>query len=351
MDFILNGAATGPVASKLVASNMDVGVLRPYIDTDGKACITTNAGGEPKVQVVSNAEATLRKNEWQELDTAVRMTAKKRLRGFDDLRSAGLLYNVGGGMAKTVLESQRMSDMTPAKTSMDALQQGESDRVEFDLVGIPLPVTFKEFVIPARQVLASRNSGSPLDTLQAEEATRKVADAIEDRTFGNDTAYQYGGYTAYGYRTFPSRLTASLTLPTDVGWTPSLLVTEILAMRQQLINNKHYGPYALYFSSEWAKYLDEDYSEAKGDNTLRQRIAAINNISSVRDADYLSNNEVIMVEQNTDTVRAVIGLDFTTVQWESRGGLALHFLIMAIMMVQLRSDMFGNTGICHGTAS
>jgi hypothetical protein len=50
-----------------------------------------------------------------------------------------------------------------------------------------------------------------------------------------------------------------------------------------------------------------------------------------------------------DVVRAINGLDLTTVQWESVGGMRLNFKVMAIQVPQIRSTYAGRCGICHAT--
>jgi hypothetical protein len=54
------------------------------------------------------------------------------------------------------------------------------------------------------------------------------------------------------------------------------------------------------------------------------------------------------VEMSTETLRAVIGMEIQTVQWESLGGMVKHFKVMCIQVPQLRSDTAGNSGIAHG---
>ncbi len=53
----------------------------------------------------------------------------------------------------------------------------------------------------------------------------------------------------------------------------------------------------------------------------------------------------------TDVVREVIGMDVTTVQWETKGGMQLNFKVMAILVPQIRADQNSNTGIVHGTTA
>ena len=97
--------------------------------------------------------------------------------------------------------------------------------------------------------------------------------------------------------------------------------------------------------------LDGDYSEAKGDNTLRDRIKKIDGIQDVRTLDYLTGYTLLLIQMTSDVIREVVGMDFTTVQWESQGGMQVNFKVMCIMVPQLRADYNGNTGIVHGTAA
>jgi len=299
-----------------------------------------------------NATATLRKEEWKVLDDAIVIAAKERLRVVADLRGRGLTYNIPNGMGKTVLETESMSDITRATISMDPARESEGDRPEFDLTSLPLPVIHKDFYFNARQVATSRNSGAGIDTTTAQLAARRVAEEAEKLTLGVLPAFGYGGGTIYGLTNFPSRVTStSLTAPTETGWTPQTTIQELLAMRQASEDNHHYGPWSLYTSPAWDQYLDDDYSTLKGDITLRQRVTAINGIGAVTTLDYLTGFQMILVQMTSDVIRMVIGMDVTTVQWETHGGMRLNFKVMAIMVPQLRADFNGQTGIIHGNAA
>lgn len=347
MDFVFNGQAEGDVASKLMAANFDVGVLRPFIDNKGRSCITVNQGGKPTT-LVTNAPATLRKDDWILLDTAIIKAAKPRLRAVADLRSAGLQFTVANGMSRTVLEHEAQSDISPAIISMDGMRQGESDRPQFDLRSLPLPIIHKDFSFSARQVMASRNGGSPLDTTTAELAGRRVAEEVEKLTLGVADSYSFGGGTVYGYTNFPQRLTQGLTTPTTSNH--NVTVEEVLEMRKKSTDNGYYGPWVLYYSPAWYAHMDGDYDTAnRNDTTLRKRLEAIEGIAAVRPADYLTGTTLLLVQQSADVARMVVGMDITTVQWESHGGMQLNFKVMTIMVPQLRSDYGSQTGIVHGS--
>jgi uncharacterized linocin/CFP29 family protein len=233
---------------------------------------------------------------------------------------------------------------------MDPAVAGEADRPKYDIVNLPLPVIHKDFYFSARQIATSRNLGASLDTTMAELAARRVAEEAEKLVLGTASSFTYGGGTIYGFKNFPSRITQTITAATAGGWTPATLVKEVLAMRQKSINKFHYGPWVLYNSPKWDQYLDDDYSSAKGDNTLRQRLQAISGIQDVRTADFLGDTwDLFLVQMTSDVVRMVVGMDVTTVQWETMGGMQVHFKVMAILVPQLRADANGNTGIVHGS--
>jgi len=351
----MNGQAQGDIATKLLANNMDPGILRPFVGNDGRSYATIMENGKPTVKLLNNATATLRKDAWQILDAAVVKAAKPRLKAVADLRGAGLTYNIPNGMSKTVVQTETQSDISDAVISMSGIRQSDTDRPVYEITNLPLPIIHKDFQFPTRQVMVSRNSGSPLDTSTAELAARRVAEQAEQLLLGTSGSYAYGGGTIYGYTNFPSRLTKTMTAPTAGGWTAATTVNEVLEMRLQAQQAFHYGPYMIYCSTAWDVYLDDDYSANKGDNTLRDRLKAINEISDVRTLDYLdtagTSYVMLLVQMTSDVVREVVGMDINTVQWETQGGMMLNFKVMAILVPQLRADQNSNTGIVHGTTA
>ena len=349
MEFILNGQANGNVAAVLMQTGFSVNALRPYTGKDGRSYITViNKAGKAEAIPLTNATASLRKDDWKLLDEAVVKAAKPRLRAVADLRAAGLTYSIPNGMGKTVLETETQSDISDAIISMDGLRESNTDRPVFELTNLPLPIIHKDFQFSARQVMASRNGGSPLDTTTAELAARRVAEEAEKLLLGVSSSYAYGGGTIYGYTNYPSALSKVITSPTADGWTPAATVQEVLEMRYQSQVAYHYGPWMLYCSPSWDVYMDDDYSAAKGDLTLRDRLRKIEGIQDVRTLDYLTSYDLILVQMTSDVVREVIGMDITTVQWETKGGMQLNFKVMAILVPQLRADQNANTGIVYG---
>ncbi len=345
--YIKNGALSGDPCDRLLAANGDPNVLRPYVGTDGASYIThTTKSGLVQAVPVANA-ATLRKDEWKLLDDVIVKAAKERLRLVEDLKAAGLTFTIPQGMGKTVLETETQGDVNEAIISMDGTAESPDDRPEYELGHLPLPITHKDFQFSARQLLTSRNGASPLDTTSSSLAARKVAEAIEKITLGIISRYTYGGGLISGLTNFAPRLTQTLTSPTAAGWTGTTFLNEVIAMRTQSRAAFHYGPWMLYVAPAWDAHLDSDF-KAQSDRTLRERVKAVSGINDIKTLDFLTGYDVILVQMTTDIIRMVIGMDITTLQWDTKGGMQKNFKVMAIMVPQVRADFNNRTGIVHG---
>lgn len=351
LDIILNGQGHGSIASTLLRHNFDTGALRPYIDTDDGRhyyTVTNNRGEEVALPLTSNT-ATMRKDEWEYFDRQAIKVAKPRMKAVADLIRAGLVLTIPNGMAYTVIQYQTMSDISPATISMDGLRRSENDRPVYDLRNLPLPLIHKDFSYPAREVMVSRNMGMGLDTATLELAARRVAEESEKLLIGVSSSYSYAGGTIYGYTNFPDRITMSLTQPGTGGWTPATTLAEVLAMKQLSKDNYYYGPWVLYHSTGFDVYMEDDFSGAKGDNTLRSRLRAIDGITDVRPLDYLTGNQLLLVQMTSDVVRLVNGLSMRTLQWTGSGDMELFFKVIMLQVPQLRSDNDNNSGIVHAS--
>ena len=381
VDFIVNGQGYGPVGAELAGCRFDPGILRPYLDSRGQKCVTINTGrtdgkGNPVHEKRTIAEminsgvsspvfntTSLRKEEWIQLDTVVIKAARQRLRAWSDLAAANT-YGGFNGMSKTILEHETMSDPGQALVDMDGMTEGKNDAPLFQLDGLPLPITHCDFWFSSRKLASSRNSGTPLDTTMAEAAGRRVAETIEQTLIGTQTGMTYGGgsgtptygraSTVFGYTNFTARNTKT-DLNTPTGSNPEAVLQDVLEMRDLLYADNFFGPFMLYHSTGYDIFLDNDYFRSGGtsvNQTLRARIESIDGISGVRRLDYLTSGyQMIMVQMTSDVARAVNGMDITTVQWESIGGMRLNFKVMAIQVPQLRADYSGRCGIVHATTS
>jgi hypothetical protein len=280
------------------------------------------------------------------------------LRAWTDLAAANT-FGGFNGMSKMVLEHETMSDVGEAMVDMDGLTEGRTDAPKYQLEGLPLPITHVDFYFSSRRLAVSRNTGTPLDTTMAEQASRKVAEMIEKTLIGTVTGVTYGTATDYGqtprvwgYLNHPQRNTkADLTAPT--GSNGTTVLSEWLAMRDILYADNFFGPYMVYVDSAYDRYLDDEF-KTNSDKSLRTRLKEIDGITDIRRLDFMTPaatgkiSTVIWVQMTADVARAVNGMDITTVQWESKGGMQLNFKVMAIQVPQLRADFDGRMGLLHG---
>lgn len=348
--------ANGSIANRLLHSGMDWRVLRPFVGEDNRSYINrpvlNHKTGELEEQpvLISNL-ATLRIREWELLDGAMLDVATAELMMWGDLRSRpSLVFNIPDAMGVTVVQSQNISNVNRASVSMDGIRRGPSDLPVYDTVGTPVPIIHKEFQLTLRELETGRRGGVGIDVSAARLSMKRCAEELEMMVTGA-TTFAYGGYSVYGYTNWPGRLTYSMTLPTAPGWTPATFITEITAIKKQLRDQYHRGPFLVYASTAWEPYLSEDYSGAKGDNTLLERTLRIRGIEDIKISEWLSGFTLIFVEMQPETVRALQGMDFRTLQWTEQGDMEFHFKIMGIMLPQLRGDQLGQTGVLHAVAA
>jgi hypothetical protein len=352
MDFFHNGTGHGSVANLLLKHNFDPGAMRPWVGPDGRSYVTVNRGGQ-NVNLVRNAnnDASLRVREWQLLDQAVRQVSRSRLKFVSDLNAAGLTYTLPNGLGHTVIQYQTENDISGATVSMDGLRKGERDRVGYDLRSQPLPLIHKDFSFSARELAVSRNGGTPLDVSVATKAARKVSEEVERMALGLSSSFYYGGGYVYGVTNFPDRISATITSPTASGWTPDTLLEEFLSMRTVLQQAYQYGPWMVYTGLAWDKYMDNNFSAAYSENTLRKRLLQVEGVQGIRTLDFLTGYQILWIQMDADTIQMINGLPMTTLQWEEDGGMELKFKIMTMQVPRFKSDNNNRSGILHANVA
>lgn len=340
----------GSIGKRLMNNGMDHSVLKPWLNDRGEAYVTLMINGKPQAVPAPHLNATLRKDEWKDMDDAIIMAAQERLIGVGDLYARNLVYRIGNGLGKTVLEYEDLDELSDAELTMDAINRSQKDRPNYELKYLPLPIVHKDFSFNIRALTASRNSGQPLDVTTGMLAARQVSEKVEEMLFTGASTYTYGGGTLYGYTDHPSRNTVTLAQNWDAsGKTGAEILDDVKSMKQGSIDAKHYGPWILYVPTAYETVLDDDF-KAESDKTIRQRILEIAGITDVKISDKLTANNVLLVQMTSDVVRIVEGLAMTTVEWEEGGGFTTNFKVLTIMVPQIRADQNGNCGVTHLSA-
>jgi uncharacterized linocin/CFP29 family protein len=304
--------------------------------------------GKPLGPGVLRTNDTLRKDEWVHFDEQLVEEATIRLRGVADLQAAGLVRNVPNSMGKTVYEYELITDMEPATVSLDGNTRSLSDRQEFELASLPLPITHKDFHINLRTLEASRTRGEALDTTQVRTAGRLVAEMQENILF-NGLDKVFGGMNVYGYTTHPQRNIVGFggsEAWSAAGKTGEEILTDLLTMIDAAEEDRAFGPYWLYIPRNSNVKLDNDF-KSNSDKTIRQRLLEVDGISRIAVADQLADDNIILVQPTSDVVVWVQGEPLQTVQWDVNGGFMINFKAFAIAVPLIRADASGRSGIVH----
>ncbi len=285
----------------------------------------------------------LRKEEFERLDTALVRIAEERLNGIADLRSRGLVRNLGS-LGVLIDQFEQVSDFTAARQDMDIVTESDEDTAAFTLVSVPIPITHHGFRVTLRHLEASRTIGAPIDTTNTELATRQVVEKLEQTLFnGGDVVV--GGNSIFGYTTHPDRNTGTLT----AAWTnPATrdIVRDVINMTNALEADNMPGPYILYVPIPYFSELKDDY-KAESERTILERISAIANLDEVKPTGALTGDQAVMVQMTSDVVDLSIGADIQTVEWQAMGGLVMRFKVLAAMAPRVKSDVSGQSGVAH----
>lgn len=385
-DYVLNGVGHGPVAESFGRFRFDTGMGRPYVDSKGRRCVsllTGNVKYGPKGQKVFERRphlisrlmdngvfnpvwnaSSMTVDAWRHLDTIVLKAQRERLSAFADLAASS---TVGGfdAFAKLTYEYQAMNDPGEAIVDMDGVTAGRNDGPLFNLSSVPLPIIHSDFYATARQLAVSGNTAAPYDVVMVEAASRRIAEKVEDLTIGVVDGVTYGTQTAgdhthtgtstmWGYTNFPYRLTKTdLTTPT--GSNPEAVLADVLEMIDTMETNKFYGPYMLYVSTGYSRYLRDDYFRSGSTSAVRsmkERLMALGDIVDIRRLDrFTSGFQMIMVNMDSETAQAIDGMPPTTLMWETIGGQKINWKIMCIRGPLLKKKYNGTSGILHATTA
>jgi uncharacterized linocin/CFP29 family protein len=291
----------------------------------------------------------LRNEEWIQFDNELVTGARLRLRAVADLLAAGLVKRIPNGMAKTVLEWDKIGDMNEAIVSMDGVTRDENDRLEFESEQFPLPITHKDWYLNLRMLLASRTGGNPLDTTYSRVAGEKIGEKTEDMLFNGSK--QFTSLKIWGYRTHPDRHTGNF--GTGGAWhetakTGEQIYDDLARMINALRVAKQYGPYMLYIPADAELKMGNDY-KAQSDKTIRQRLLELEDLQGIRIVDTLPSGEAVLVSMTPSNVVMVEGERLQTIQWDVHGGMQVNFKGFQILVPLLRTDADGNSGVAHWT--
>ncbi len=317
---LLSSSGGGAVAMRLLQSGFNVNALRP--------------------------NDLLRKDEWIMYDTAVVAVARQRLNAISEFLSRGLSMPLPNALGVTQIQWETISDMTEAELTMSGLPTSERDRVNYELSTMPIPIVHKDFQLNIRALEASRKTGQPLDTTQAELATRLVAEKLESMVFTGAPSIVFGGSQVYGLRNHPNRNTGSVAANWDSAATGANYLADIIAAIGKAQADRMWGPYGVFVTYSAYQRMMDDF-KADSDKTILQRLMEVPDIAFIKPNENVNAGGFVLVQLSSETIRMVDGIQPTMIMWESHGGFLINFKIIAIMVPQVRATQTTQSGVVH----
>jgi hypothetical protein len=293
----------------------------------------------------------MRYEEWVEMDRLTTVNFHEPLVGVADLRSAGLIRQVSVG--STLVTYSRTSGMGPPNFAMNPLMDGERQRMDFGLAGIPVPCAFIDFQLSMREIDASRRLGEGLDVSQAAEAAYQIGKAYEGLLFKGTPAIAIADRvgtlnTIYGYKTHPDRNTG--TAAGDWGDASNgykNVVNTIEAMKAALRLDGFPGPYWLYVNN--TNWTDLGAVNTTTDRRVLENISTDRSLAKIQVSWELDSGELVMIDPKSRAVQWVEAFSVRPVEWDEKGGLGTNYRVIGIAAPLVKSDADGHSGIAHWT--
>lgn len=309
-----------------------------------------NATQKQRKNIIANA-VTLEKDEWETLSDRMVEVYRSNLTGIQDLRSAGLTRSLS--LATQVDLWQTVSDFTDAEVTMDGEVDSTEDRVTYATQGVPIPIVHKNFRVSQRELMTSRNMNNDLRTDGVSNATRQVAEMLDDILFSGWSPQVVDSdgneFTLFGYTDHPDRNQVS-----GSSWEQAANIrSDIVEMLNKLDqDNRTGGGFWLYLSpTEWRQFRSAKTPEADDNQTVRQTIMNQfdTEIAAIKRAERLPEGEAVMVDPSPDVVELAVAEDVQTIEWQSGSGMTNFYKVMAAMAPEIKSDAKGRSGVVHLT--
>ena len=295
---------------------------------------------QAEAQRMGRQNAALPPDVWENMDTAVYQAAEDTLTLVQDLQNAGLVYNVD--LSAKYDTWGIIDDTGTATVGMTPEAEEEESDVTVGEDGSPIPIIDDGYSIGFREepMTADRLPASSLDTTKSTVATRHVSEAVESMFVDADpiqiTGVDGEGYTLYGMTDHPDTATGT----TNADWTSdnTVIYDDFRRARSVLKNDRNYSPggtgFWVYLGTEYYDVLDDPDPDGTGDQTVRDRVNNLSNISMIREMDFLPEKSMLMFRPTEDVIEVGVGANMQTVQWEDP--FRDHWRVMASMYPRIK---------------
>lgn len=320
--------------------------LRKYhlIDADGK--LITNSAD--KQELVTNANGTVRHEDFLVIRDMVIEVRRRKLNGIADLRDNGLTF--GAAIGDQLIGFESINEFQGAKQEMNPNKYDNNDTT-FTESYVPNPITHSTFTIPWRQTGFDYKRALGLT-----ESLRQVSERLENTLFNGNTNivvnFNGSNHSLYGYTTDPNRGTGTIsdwTLEANRDKIINELIEQISAMwaDQGGVSN---DSVVVYVANDIWNILQKDYITGQVSKTIKERMMDVAQVKDVKPAEKLASKQVVLVEMERRSVELAIASDIIVTPHIKTSPMQSQSLTTYAAMVQkIKSDNDGNTGVRHLT--
>jgi uncharacterized linocin/CFP29 family protein len=330
-------------------------ILQGGSANDPKSAYLSNLIGSGLTFAEMRAASPLTKDAQLVIDNSVVKVGTQRLTVTSDLMALGLTYSLPNPLSILEIQWDSIGETGGAQRTMTPSARGQNQLPARLQRRLPVYLTTDDFFMGIRTLRASERVGTPLDTSLIEQATRRVNEAIEDSvingaTLETGTALQVNSNTVPGLLNAPNVNT--YTIP--VNWntaTGEQILADVLNMIGALQADKKYGPYLMYVGTNIGNALNKEFKAGTSGSTLA-RLQQVSNgtggMLSIKVADMMPSDTVLMFQATSDVIDLVVGQAPTVVPWTSPDGFTLYWMVMGIVIPRVRSDYNNASGIVVG---
>ena len=299
------------------------------------------ASPEQSKQLRNNS--SLPPDAWQSIDDTLYRNFDDTLRVVQDLRAAGLTTQ------ESIYSKESVWDLLggehEASVDMDPETATDEGAVTYDRDGVPLPLVHDDFSIGFRdEAPQGERKGGGLQSLNAEEATRSVAEALERLALYGDERFRGGkGYDLWGLANFPNAHTGTLG---DWETNPNSARDDFRAMMNDIRGDEIFpgnGGYWTYISRDLEYDLDnfDDYGD--GDTTIRERLNNLSGLGRIEVSDYLDSGTAVTFAPRREVIDLAVMQEESVIQWDDP--LRSRFKVLSGMVPRVKETYDGQVGI------
>lgn len=302
---------------------------------------------EAEVALITNA-TTLRHEDFLVIREEVTRVRRRELHGIQDLMDAGLTFNVSLG--EQLVGFEAINEFQAAGQDMNPRNYQNNDTI-FTESFVPNPITHQSYSIPWRQ-----QGFDYKRSLGTEEATRQVAERLENTLFNGNTeivkTFDGTAHNPYGYTTDPNRGTGTIsdwTAEANRGKIVPELIVEIGSMWSGQGGVKN-DSVMVYVANDIWTILQKDYIAAFPSKPIKDRMMDVAQVKDVKPAEKLASGQVVLVEMERRTVELAIASDIIAVPHTKTSPMEPQVITVYGAMVQkIKSDSNSLTGVRHLT--